>query len=110
MYINTKSPSSLNGLEKYIFKYLIKNFVKKLVSLIGLEKYILLSYNPLMYVHVYPKVMVIGWYSVVCQVGSLGGLLSYKLLFTTTYSVSSRAAFLQITIYYYIYIVPYFLE
>ena len=30
--------SSLNGLEKYIFKYLIKNLFKKLVSLIGLEK------------------------------------------------------------------------
>ena len=28
----------LNGLEKYIFKYLIKILFKKLVSLIGLEK------------------------------------------------------------------------
>ena len=45
--INIKLPSSLNGLEKYIFKYLIKMLLNKLVSLIRLEKYILLSYNPL---------------------------------------------------------------
>ena len=44
--INIKLPSSLDGLEEYIFKYSIK-FVKKLISLIGLEKLILLSYNSL---------------------------------------------------------------